>query len=180
MLKTKRALSNNTLATSKFYGQILHEYNLRFIRDGVVNGRRFFFEVIAPLLPEYKMQSWYQFLRRFKTANGLAAAQVGVAPIMGLQEKRAEENDFQKNLVASEVATHKGINLALNLGMQRLMKLVEDPDEVAKMSGKDVIDLLFKAMKAQDSRIHAIGKIKEDDREEKKFNRVFNQGIYGS
>ena len=46
------------------------------------------------------------------------------------------------------------------------------------LSPKDRADLLFKAMRAQDSRIFAVAAVKKDKREEKAFQKSFNDAAY--
>ena len=41
-----------------------------------VNAKQFYEEVILPEIPDYHIQSWYKFLRRFKTKNKLVVAEV--------------------------------------------------------------------------------------------------------
>lgn len=165
--------SRNILVNSPNYGSILAEYNRRFKESqGKVNEKKFWSEIIVPLLPNYGLMNWYQFLRRWRNAAGLeAVARIPLLP-------QGEPNEEQKILLSNEIATQTGINAALNIGNKALMDLVNDPRAMAKLSPKDRADLLFKAMKSQDSRIHAIGKIKQDNRDEARFNRAFAQDGY--
>jgi hypothetical protein len=169
------ALSTNRLASSPEYQKILHLYNAEFERSGGrVNDSKFYREVILPLLPKYHLQSWYQFLRRFKTTTGLLSAQVvdgGSRTVCRVEEKRLEQN-----MLTNEIATSRAIQYALNIGAEAAERILKNPE---LMTDKEAIDLFFKAMRAQDSRIHAIGKIKEDTREQEKLERLFNEATYG-
>lgn len=168
------ALSTNKLASSLEYQKILHLYNAEFERSGGrVNDSKFYREVILPLLPKYHLQSWYQFLRRFKTTAGLLAVQVvkgGSRAICKVEEKRLEQS-----MLTNEVATSRLIQTALNISAESAKKIIENPD---LLSPKERLGLGFKAMKAQDSRIHAIGKIREDSRAEEKLQRAFDYATY--
>ena len=177
-MHTVKALSTNVLATSPQYGNILQEYNRQMKEHGKVNAAKFHREVIAPLVPGYSKASWYQFLRRFKTTAGLAAANVAVMQGRGNSEGPSgeiEEANLEQNLMSNEMATQIGIQRALNIGAERLKEIMENPE---LMTPKEAIDLLFKAMKAQDSRIGAIGKIREDNRQEEAMQRAFKDAAY--
>ncbi len=168
-----KALSTNKLAASPAYSRILHEYNEILTREGKVNNFKFYREVILPVLPKYHLQSWYQFLRRFKTTIGLVAVQVvrqSPNAIVGDGENRLENT-----LLSNEIASQLGIQRALNIGAERLKELLENPQ---LMTAKDAIDLLFKAMKAQDSRVNAVAKIKQQSRKEIEFEKSFNDAAY--
>ncbi len=85
-----------------------------------------------------------------------------------------EENTLQNNLLSNEMATQLGIQRALNIGASRLKEILENPQ---LMTAKDAIELLFKAMKAQDSRIHAASKIREDNRQQTMFEQAFIEAV---
>jgi len=172
-----KALKTNRLVHSPQYGKILLQYNEVLKRDGKVNNKRFWEDVVRKELPNYSMESWYYFLKRFRTEAGIVAVeQVVTAPKPlqgGLSAGAAEE--VEKTLMSNQLATTTAISRALNIGAARLKDMMDNPQ---LMSSKDAIDLVFKAMKAQDSRIHAIGKVREDGREEEKLNRAFSEGAY--
>ena len=170
-----KALATNRLASSPQYEKILHEYNQEFQRtSGRVNESKFYREVVLPALPNYHIQSWYQFLRRFKGTAGLISAHV---VDQGARSVSAdEENKLQINLLGNDVATRLGIQRALNIGSARLEEIMLNPQ---LMTTKDAVELLFKAMKAQDSRIHSIAKIKEDTRKQSEFEQLCDMAAYG-
>ena len=177
-----RTISTNKLTTSPHYAYILREYTKYFSeckqKHKRTNDGKFFLEVVLPLVPGYNKASWYQYLRRFKTDAGIA---VNVVSAIEPQENSMRaENDLGNALMTAQQATQTGINAALNIGAKKLNDLMNDPAAQARMSVKDVIDLLFKAMKAQDSRIQAVKSIKEDNREQAKFDRAFNSATYGN
>lgn len=169
-----KTLATNKLATHPAYEKILHQYNEMYARDGKVNAKKFYEEVILPEIPSYCLQSWYKFLRRFKATAGLMTVQVvkgGPNSIKG-----CEEDNLQNNLLSNEVAVQIGIQRALNIAAERLQEILDNPE---RMTTKDAIELLFKAMKAQDSRVNAIGRIREDRRQDEIFQREFNKAAYG-
>ena len=171
-----KALSTNRLASSSHYEAILHEYNQEFERTaGKVNSLKFYREVILPLIPNYHLQSWYQFLHRYRGRAGLIVAQVtngGPRSISGM-----EVNRLENNLLANEAATNIVINRILNIGARAVHDVLEHPE---LLSAKERVEIGLKAMKAQDSRIHALGKVREDNRQQEKFERAFNDAAYGS
>ena len=169
-----KTLSTNKLASHAAYAKIMHQYNECLIRDNRVNSKKFYENVILPEIPTYKLQSWYKFLKRFKTTAGLISVQVingGPNTI-----KNSEENDLLNNLASNQVATELGIRRALNIGADRLKEILANPQ---LMTAKDAVELLFKAMRAQDSRINAISKVRKDTREEERFQRAFDEAAYG-
>lgn len=170
-MKILRAFSTNRLVTSPHYAEILREYNERLSRDGKVNGQKFLREVIRPLIPNYSQESWYYFLTRFKSATGIAQARLGVGHGISVEQ----ESELQKNMLAMSEATRLGIMKALNIGEKALQEIVDNPH---LLSSKDKIDLLFKAMKATDSRAKAKTDIRKDEREQKVFDEAFSDAAY--
>lgn len=168
--------TTNRIVSSRHYAQILHEYNERFERDGKVNASKFYNEIIKDLIPNYSLQAWCRFIKRFKTMTGLATAN---AILLNKEHTTPtiEENKLGTNMLTSAKATQLALQQALNIGLERLAELKEDP---SKLSFKDAVDLIFKAMKAQDSRARVIKEIREDNREEEKFNKMLNEGAYNS
>ena len=171
-----RARKSNQLVTSKYYATILKEYN-EILRDyGKVNDKKFWTQNILPRIPEYKLMSWYQFLRRFKTATALVAAAITDQYSKNPPNKNIEEAKLEENLITNEAATNIGIQRALNIGADAFDQLINHPEE---LSAKERTELFFKAMKAQDSRINAVRNVRQDNREEAKFHRAFNNASYG-
>ena len=168
-----KVLPTNKLASSPHYKIILNKYNQKLEQDGKVNNLKFYREEIIPLIPNYHIQSWYQFLHRFKATAGQIMAEAYNPKIK--EQNKDKENKLQTTLLNNEIATNLGIQIALNIGVGRLKDILANPQ---LMSAKDAIDLIFKAMKAQDSRIHAIGKIREDNRKEDMFERIFSEVAY--
>lgn len=168
-------ISRAVIARHPQYAFIISKYRESFIANGgKVNEKLFWETYIRPVVANYGLTAWYQFIQKFRKQTGLIAAQVSAANQVG--PKTAEEGKLVTAMMTNEAATQLGINSALTLGAKALEALLSDSEALAKMSPKERADMLFKAMKAQDSRIHAIGKLKEDNREEKKFNRVFGSG----
>lgn len=146
-------------------------YNEMLKRDGKVNNKKFYETVVLGEIPDYAMSNWYKFLNRFKTEAGIVAVSPN-APMI-----RGEDGEaLAATMLSNQEATAKALSLALNIGMDRLKDILENPQ---LMTAKEAVDLVFKAMKAQDSRIHAIGKVREDNREEEKMDRAFSEGAYG-
>lgn len=178
-----RIHKNNRLASSPHYASILHSYNELFREKGKVNGKKFLREVIQPLIPDYGYDSWKEFLRKFKTEAGLAAVNYGVeithTPLIkpAIPNKLApnEERKLLANLKSADVATREGIARALNIGYDALLEIIENPNLSNPL---DRADLLFKAMKAQDSRVIAAAKVNKERRETQKFNRMFDAASY--
>lgn len=169
-----RALKTNKLANNPAYPKILHQYNEWLVSDGKVNAKKFYEEVILPEIPDYHLQSWYKFIHRFKTKTKMVVAEVVDGGPNSI--KKYAENNFQNNLLNNEQAVHAGIQCALNVGATALEQLIYNPET---LSVKERIDLLFKAMKAQDSRVNTVAKVKKSNRENEKFEYALNEARYG-
>ena len=167
----RRVHSDNKITSSKYYGEILQEYNARFARDGRVPIGKFFTEFVSPRI-KVSYETFRQFVRQFETQAGLVAAR---AAIPSNANPFIEENKLITILKDSATATREGIARALNIGTDALQELIEHPE---MMSPKDRAELLFKAMKAQDSRVAAASKIRHDARETVKFNKMFNRAAF--
>jgi len=169
-------ISTNKLMTSPHAVEILRAYNEILLRDGKVNKLKFYRDVILPKIPEYDQGSWYSFLKRQHAKLGSAAASLPVPTVNDI-EKNTELDAMQDVIVANDEATQSGVKYALNIGAKFYKKLwkkyTETPDLLTEVERRILSDSLFKAMKAQDSRIHALGKVREDNREQYKFDRAF-------
>ena len=170
-----KALATNKLASSPQYQRIIHEYNERFEQTGGrVNDAKFYREVILRALPSYHIQSWYQFIRRFKGSTGLIE-------ISGLENgprsvAKAEDGRLQNNLLTNEAVTRLVIQMMLNISAARLEEVWNNP---SLLSAKEAIMLGLKAMKAQDSRIHAVAKMTEDRRAQTVYDRAVSEACWG-
>lgn len=164
------ALTRNRLIQSPHYAEILHTYNDLLRKKGKVNKSEFYREHIKPVMPSYSLQAFCQFINRYETTAGLVfdATRLGV-------DREREERALENNLLSNHAATAAGIQRALNIGMQALEEIEKGK---GLMSTKERADFLFKAMKAQDSRIHALGKVREDSREQMKFDRAFGESSF--
>ena len=175
-----RASKRNRLIGSPVYAKILTLYNEELKKAHAagkkINNKKFYEEYVLPDLPGYAMQSWYMFLKRYKTTSGIIAAEVPHELPEGGSSIMDPDAAITKTVLTNQEATAKALSLALNIGMDRLQAIMENPQ---MMTAKEAVDLVFKAMKAQDSRIHAIGKVREDNREEEKMDRAFADGAYG-
>lgn len=176
-----KALTTNTLATSPHYQRIMTEYNELYKRNGRVNASKFYREVVRPLIPNYSRQSFYNFLHRFRTSTGLALAVINNAMPGQLPKGSAPygidvDAELEHNMMSNQMATTLGIARMLNIGADALQELINDP---TKMSVRDRVELLLKAMKAQDSRMSAVSKIREDTRSQARFDREFEDVASG-
>ena len=165
-------LRRNKIASSKYYPEILKEFNDIFARDGKVNKKKFYTEFVLPRI-KISYQGFMAFIGKFETEAGLAATAVldRVAPATPV----VEENRTIATLRDSAIATREGIARALNIGMDALQEIIENPHLI---SPKDRAMLLFAAMKAQDSRISATAKVRSDLREQVKFNKTFSRAAF--
>lgn len=176
-------ITKSRIASHPKYAVILHQYNEWLQRDGKVNSLKFFNEVIHPVFPEFHVQSWYLFVRKFKTSAGLIAAQaLGQGEAAAGTNADRELQTTARAMLTNDQATQRGISTALNLGAAFLEKLWkkynETPETLTDFERRCLSDAMFKAMKAQDSRIHAIGKVREDNRQQARFDKAFEGAAF--
>lgn len=173
-------VTKSKMALNPKFPAILQQYNLLLQAHGKVNTSKFFKEIVQPDMPEVSFSSWYEFLRRFKTVNGIQPVTYVKAP----EEKLLTEaqRELANTLRANDEATQIGVKSALNLGARFFemlwLKYTETPENLSTFEKKVLSEALFKTMKAQDSRIHAIGKVKADSREEEKMARAFDESAF--
>ena len=170
-------ISRSMLAKNPRYAEIISVYREQFVaQGGKVNEKKFWEQHIHPIVPNYGLKAWYQFIDKFRKSAGMAASLAVEAASAGPVTQ--EEGKLEAALMSNETATQLGIRSALNIGAKALESLLKDPMSLAAMTPTARAELLFKAMKAQDSRIHAIGKLKEDGREQAKFDKTFGGAAY--
>lgn len=167
-------MTKSRIVREPAYQLVLELYNDEMVKTkGNVNNLKFYREVVALKMPKISQQSWYNFLKKFKSnveivrATAITQAEVNKAPV------RAGEEPLAVTLLSNEEATQKGIKAALSIGASALQEIADNPDVLKAVPHEKRIELLFKAMKAQDSRIHALGKVRDDQREQAKFERTF-------
>ncbi len=163
---------DNILANHPAYPKILESYNMLLKEKGKVNNKKFYETVILPEIPGYHMQSWYQFLKRFRTEVGIVPTSSGPKVPASVP---AAEMEVAKTLLSNSEATQRAVALALNISADALQNLMENPEQ---MSTKDRTELFLKVMKAQDGRVKAIGTIRADDREQQKFDHAFGGAAF--
>lgn len=140
--------------------------------NGRVNNKKFYETVILKEIPDYNMQAWYAFLRRFKTEAGIVPIASGPnvpAPIEGA------EVAVQTTLLDMQEATKRALALAMNISVAALEEIQKDP---SKLSEKERAKLFAMVMKSQDSRVKAIGGIRSDTREQERFDRMMGSGAF--
>ena len=168
-----RIIKTNKIVSHACYPTIVAEYNEIQKRDGKVNNAKFFMENVAPRIG-IDRATWYRHIKSFTLAAELLAPKLPIATVPR-SELVAQENGLVRTLADSAQATQIGIQTALNIGSKALQELIDNPES---MSREKRINILFKAMRAQDSRIFATAAVKKDRREEKAFQKTFNDAAY--
>ena len=183
MPRAIKPIAKNILASSPHYIKILRKFNDTYEMNGRVNRKKFFLEVIKPLIPDYSLMAWYGFLQRYEHKVKLLLAEqlAEKAELKNELQTTAQENRLKDLMFSNEQATAMGINAALNAGAEfyrELMLKYKKGDKLTKFEEGCLKDALFKAMRSQDSRIHAIGKVREDNRQEEMMERAFDNAQY--
>ncbi len=172
MLKT---LSTNRLTSHPSFAKVMSEYNAVLRSKGRVNARKFYFEVILPEIPDYKIDSWYYFLNRLKKNNEVVELPVGNSNLTPTQEGEAAVATVSTTLMTNQAATARAIQLALNISADRLKQIAEHPE---LLSATEAAKLFTLAMKAQDSRVKAVGMIRSDNREQERFDAAMDSSSF--
>ena len=174
ILHHMRALSTNILANHPAYQKLMSTYNELLKRDGKVNNKKFYEDIILAEIPEYTMTSWYHFLKRFKTEAGIVPISVPMASApVAVGDVGAE---LKKTFLSNSEATQNSIAAALNLSATALQEIIDNP---TLLSTEKRAELFLKVMKAQDSRVKAIGTIRADNRDQERFDRAMDSSAYG-
>lgn len=175
-MKAPRAYTTNRLVSHLAYPKIMSAYNEILARDGKVNNKKFFEEVVSKEIPSYTMSAWYQFLKRFKTERGLTTitattpAETRTAPAGELAEQEVAETFLSNN-----EALQQAIANALNISARALKDVMENPELIP---AEKRAELFLKVMKAQDSRVKAIGAMRADNREQERFDRAMDNAAF--
>lgn len=175
-MKPPRAYASNRLASHLAYPKILSEYNARLARDGKVNAKKFYEEIVSKEIRDYSMSAWYQFLKRFETPQGLSV--MGVKPREGsltTSEGAPVEDETKIIIVDNQRATADMIQRVLNISAHAAQAVLDDPDLIPY---EKRIELGLKVMKAQDSRVKAIGGMRADMRDQERFERAQDSAAY--
>lgn len=157
----------NALVKSPHYDEVIGKYADRYRVNGYVPVVDFYKEVVAPLVPEMKYESFRVFIRKFE--RDALAGKTQVMP-EGSKTKKAV-----RVLLKGDEATRRGIELMLNIGQDALAEIAEKPEI---LSAKERAALLPIAMRAQDSRINAMARVRQDKRDQLAFEHVFGDAAY--
>lgn len=158
---------SNALVKSPHYDGIIQKYSERFKASGYVPVVDFYKEVVEPLVPEFKYESFRVFIRKFE--QDALSGQSEILPATD------GTRVLVKKMLNADEASRRGIHAMLNIGAAALEELAEHPE---KLSVKERAMLLTAAMKAQDSRIQATAKVRQDQRSQVAFDHVFGEAAY--
>ena len=177
MVQTPRAQSNNRLVRHKAYPKIIAEYNEILRRDGKVVEKTFYEKFVRPEIPSYSLAGWYSFIKRFKTSEGLTVPrQIAGGSFHPATAATEVEEQTAMVMLSNNEAIQNAIASALNISAAALKDIMENPDLV---SAEKRAELFLKVMKAQDSRVKAIGTIRADNRDQERFDRAMDSAAYG-
>jgi len=163
---------SNALVKSPHHDTIMGAYYEMKKANGKVDLVSFHAEHVVPLLADFKYESFRQYIRKVEDPqfNPTVTGPDGL-PVPASDTVFRLQNLIKK----SSQSTREGIALALGIGLETLEGIAAG---TVLMSAKERTDLLFKAMKAQDSRIAATRMIRQDNREQAIFENVFSDAAY--
>ncbi len=159
---------HNALAKSPHYDDVMREYGRQMNDAGQVPLAEFFKKHVAPIVPEMRYESFRVFIRKFE----MDSLRDGNKDFMPLTPSAT---GVMKKLMKGDEATRKGIELMLNIGASALEEIAAHPE---KLTPKERVQLLPIAMRAQDSRINAMARVRQDKRDQLAFEHVFGDAAY--
>jgi hypothetical protein len=155
--------------------EIIEKYKALNMLPGF-NLSQFYRDNVGPMIPGYSYESFRQFVKKLRRELGLPDVKMvsqSAAAILLPEEDKNRGREIV--LMKGDEATRRGIELALNIGAKALAKIASGE---SNLSEKDQTDLMFKAMKAQDSRIVSMAKVRQDKRSQIAFEHVFGDAAY--
>lgn len=158
--------AGNKIANSPFYEEIITKFNEEISKNGRVNKSKFFLEHVGPKIPGCSRDAFYNFVKKFQTSKTALLPAAIATP---------NETRLIENLRDTAQATKIGIAAALNIGADALEEILKNPQSVSPLQR---VELLFKAMNAQNNRINAIAALRQEKREQAKFQKTFNEAAY--
>lgn len=177
-----RFQTTNKLTSSPHFPEIINKYQALLARDGRVNSGKFYLEHVKPFIPNYSVNSFYQFIRKFKTVPNRTGMIAGnpiekYTPVSSENPSAGTEalTNLQHTFTTNQEATAAIVAAALQISADALVKVLNDPNS---LSLKDRIALGATIMKSQDSRVRAIATMKQDKREQDKAERAFQNAAY--
>lgn len=181
-----RIRSDNKIANSPFYGEVVTKYNELIRAEGKISKKKFYEEFVKPKI-QVSERTWYNFLDKLEATAGVVDAiregrekETIIAPLappaeVGKLEIEEAKAGIVMRLADNATATRNLISNMLNIGADAAQELIDHPE---KLSPEKRVDMALKAMRAQDSRIFAVAAVKKDKREEKAFQASFNDAAY--
>lgn len=163
---------SNALVKSEYHDTIMGAFYEQKKANGKVALVDFHAEHVLPLLPDFKYESFRKYIQKLED-TGLQPMVTG--PDGSIVPASDTVYRLQNLIKKSSQSTREGIALALGIGLETLEGVASG---TVLMSAKERAELLFKAMKAQDSRIAATRMIRQDNREQVAFESVFSDAAY--
>jgi hypothetical protein len=174
------------LMESTRFPEMVEEFNLRVV-NGPLSINKFYTTVFSKTMPDFSKSFFFKYFSRFsnegksniilKYDNDGKVLSVEPPPspqalVVSLAQELAPANQDQDR------ATSRGIEAALKLGAKALEDLLEHPEELAAIPYKDRVEILFKAMRAQDARVNVAINVRKEGRANRVFQSAFDEAAY--
>lgn len=164
--------SNNKFFNSPAFEEVMKEYTQQLQALGNVNLTKFYRDFVSKRIPGLSYASFYRSIRRLNNQkllesqnNALTETNSKLSVIKSAQQTQID--------IANE--TRAGVAKAIAIGQAALEEILNNPDLIPI---EKRAELLFKAMRAQDSRVIAIAAAKRSKREEQTFQHAFREAAY--
>lgn len=168
-----KVLSTNRFATHPSFEKIVAAYNKQLAQFGKINDKKFWEAVIVPEIPGYSLWAFYDFLKRARTEAGIGPVHLATAPLLSTTP---DGEALRQTMLSNADATTRALSLALNISAEALQQIIDNPESV---SAEKRAELFLKVMKAQDSRVKAIGSMRADNRDQERFEHAMGTAAYG-
>lgn len=142
---------------------ILDKYN-KFGKD--LQDTKFFRMFVSEINPKITWDMWYAFIRVFRYN------------IVVKRDKIIEA--AEDNAVTMDLLEERSLKNLLSITNATIDSIINDPGVLNEMPVGKRLDVLFKAMKARDSRVQALVKKRADEREQTAYDELMQDAQYGS
>ena len=147
------------------------------LSNGTAHANQFYEDVVFKHCPDTKRKTWLNLAIKLKKSFEAKRELIAInqdTELLSVDGKSNAANN-PNAMVKSELATLAGVKTALNIGYEALRQIRANP---SILPIKDRAELLFRAMAAQNERIKALATMKQEEREEKKFQKSFAEAAY--
>jgi hypothetical protein len=180
------------------FEETIRDFNLRVV-GGSMKMNQFFDHIFHHSIPNLKRACFFKYFSDLSQkgtvvltieydTNGRPARVTAPDRVENIEDKIQVETPEEKfvALAAKNIssapgpstAAARGIGAAIEIGSRTLEDLLTNSDELSKMPVKDRVELIFKAMRAQDARVNVAINARREVRAHQAFQNAFEEAAY--